>query len=107
MSENDGREEEPGWKEEAVRAAFRALRSPKVKRVITNEKVQRAVVGAFKAGVNIKHELEVRSEKVARQFNLATRDDLKTMKRELDRLQRQVAKLKKDAAEREPTDEDS
>lgn len=83
------------WKDEVFKAAMKVMQDPRAQKVMSNDKVQKAVASAFKASFSIKTELDDKKADVARKLNLATSDDLRTMKRELDRLQRQVARLKK------------
>jgi len=83
------------WKDDVFKAAMKVMQNPKAQKVMSNDKVQKAVASAFKASFTIKNEIDDRKAKFAGNLNLATSDDLRTMKRELDRLQRQVAKLKK------------
>ena len=82
-------------KDELLKAAMKIMQNPKAQEVMTNEKVQKAVASAFKASFKVKNELDETKANLARKMNLATSDDLRSMKRELDRLQRQVSKLKK------------
>lgn len=83
------------WKDDVFKAAMKVMQNPKAQKVMGNEKVQKAVASAFKASFTLKNEIDDRKSKFAGKLNLATSDDLRTMKRELDRLQRQVARLKK------------
>ncbi len=87
------------WKDDFFKAAMKVMQNPTAQKVVSNDKFQKAVTGAFKASFAIKSELEDKKADIARKMNLATSDDLRTMKRELDRLQRQVAKLKKEKEE--------
>ncbi|QED25713.1 hypothetical protein FRD01_00220 [Microvenator marinus] len=85
------------WKDEMFKAAMKVMQNPTAQKVMNSDKFQKAVAGAFKASFTLKSELDEKKADVARKLNLATSDDLRTMKRELDRLQRQVAKMKKEA----------
>ncbi|MEZ4462331.1 MAG: hypothetical protein R3E66_21920 [bacterium] len=89
------------WKDDLLKAAMKVMQNPTAQKVVTSDKFQKAVTGAFKASFAIKSELEDKKADIARKMNLATSDDLRTMKRELDRLQRQVAKMKKEKEEAE------
>ena len=84
------------WKDDMFKAAMKVIQNPTAQKVMGNEKVQKAVGKAFQAGFKAKTEIDERKAGFARRLNLATSDDLRTMKRELDRLQRQVSKLKKE-----------
>lgn len=91
----------PDWKDEMFKAAMKIMKNPTAQKVMSNQKVQKAVGKAFQASFTVKTEIDERKADLARRLNLATSDDLRTMKRELERLQRQVARLKKEAAEGE------
>lgn len=84
------------WKSKLMKNAMKAMQNPKVQKVLSSEKTQKAIAGAFKATYQFKTQVEERKEDVARRFNLATGDDLRSMKRELERLQRQVDRLKRE-----------
>jgi polyhydroxyalkanoate synthesis regulator phasin len=83
------------WKEELLKKGMKAMQSETAQKIMSNEKVQKGFAAAFKASYEIKNELDEKKSDFARRFNLATRDDLRDMKRELDRLRRQVSHLQK------------
>ena len=83
------------WKDDLLNGAMKALQSPTAQKIMNNEKVQKGVSKAFRASYELKTGIDEKKEEFARRFNLATRDDLRTMKRELDRLHRQVDHLKR------------
>lgn len=82
-------------KDDFLKMAMKAMQNPTVQKVMANEKVQKGFANAFKASYEVKNMLDQKKTDLAEQFNLATKDDLRSMKRELDRLQRQVSKMKK------------
>ena len=84
------------WKSKLMKNAMKAMQNPRVQKILSSEKTQKALAGAFKATYQVKSSLDETKEDVARRFNLATGDDLRSMKRELERLQRQVDRLKKE-----------
>ncbi|RAL21590.1 hypothetical protein DL240_12090 [Lujinxingia litoralis] len=94
----------PSWKDDLVNSALKALQSPTAQKLMNNEKVQKGVSKAFRASFEIKNGIDEKRDEFARRFNLATRDDLRTMKRELDRLHRQVDSLKR--AQKKKEDEE-
>ncbi|MBA2662191.1 MAG: hypothetical protein H0U74_07835 [Bradymonadaceae bacterium] len=83
------------WKDELLKTAVKAMQSDTAQKLMGNEKVQKGFAAAFKASYEIKTGLDEKKGDLARKFNLATKDDLREMKRELDRLRRQVTHLKK------------
>ncbi|MFP4597098.1 MAG: hypothetical protein ACOC9W_06325 [Persicimonas sp.] len=86
-------------KDDFLNLAMKAMQNPTVQKLMANEKVQKGFANAFKASYEVKSKLDEKKAEFAEQFNLATQDDLRTMKRELDRLQRQVSKLRRENQE--------
>ena len=84
------------FKDGLLKGAMKVMQSERAQKLMTNESVQSAIGKAFQTGFAVKEELDESKQKFAKKLNLATGDDLRTMKRELDRLQRQVTKLKKE-----------
>ncbi len=84
------------WREKILKSAMKVMQNPGAQKVMSNEKFQNALGKAFQTGFAIKSEIDEQKNNLAKRLNLATSDDLRTMKRELDRLQRQVGKLKKE-----------
>ena len=82
-------------KDDFMKLAMKAHQHEQVQKLMANEKVQKGFANAFKASYEIKSQLDEKKEDFAERLNLATKDDLRSMKRELDRLQRQVSRLKK------------
>jgi polyhydroxyalkanoate synthesis regulator phasin len=95
------------FKKKFIRKAMKAMEDPRVQEILNNEKVQKGMAEAFKASHKVRTELQDKKAQLADFLNLATEDDLRTMKRELDRLQRQVSRLKKQKREQQENDEDS
>lgn len=87
------------WREKVLKRAMKVIQNPNAQKVMSNEKFQNALGKAFETGFAIKTEIDDQKSHLAKRLNLATNDDLRTMKRELDRLQRQVGKLKKENSE--------
>ncbi len=82
-------------KDDLLNGALKALQSPTAQKILNNEKVQKGVAKAFRTSYELKNGIDERREDIVRRFNLATQDDLRSMKRELDRLHRQVDHLKR------------
>lgn len=80
-------------KDKFMKAAMKALENPKVQEIMSNEKVQRGMAEAVKKSYELKSTLAEKREEFAERLNLATSDDLRSMKREIDRLQRQIERL--------------
>ncbi|MFW5966028.1 MAG: hypothetical protein ACOCV2_00865 [Persicimonas sp.] len=88
-------------KDDFLELAMKAMDNSTVQKLMSNEKVQKGFANAFKASYEVKSKLDEKKAEFAEQFNLATKDDLRTMKRELDRLQRQVSRLRREQKEQE------
>ena len=80
---------------------MKAMSNPTVQKIVSNEKTQKAFASAFKASYQFKTQIDETKANVAKRMNFATGDDLRSMKRELDRLQRQVERLKREKQELE------
>ena len=99
-----------GLKDDVMEAAMKAMQNKKVQEVMSNEKVQKGMAEAIKKSYELKNSVDEAREDLARRSNLATSDDLRSMKRELDRLERQVSRLKEQqrrAEEQESDQEDA
>lgn len=95
------------WKDDVFKAAMKVMQNPAAQKVMTNEKFQKAVGSAFKASFKVKSQIDEKKEGFARMLNLSTTDDLRSIKREVDRLQRQVARLKRENESLQKENEDS
>ena len=73
-------------KERATQTAFRAMQSDTARKVVADERFQKAVAGALKAGMQIREEA-IRAKASVERFaeNRNPEDDLTAMKRKLDR----------------------
>jgi len=91
------------WKQSMLKGAMKAMSNPTVQKIVSDERTQKAFASAFKASYTVKNQIDEKKAGFAKRMNFATSDDLRSMKRELDRLQRQVERLKreKEKAERE------
>lgn len=92
-------------KDKLFRKAMEAFEDPRVQEILQNEKVQKGMGEAFKATHKMKSKIEDTKARLAEALDLATADDLRTMKRELDRLERQVSRLKKQRREEAEKDD--
>lgn len=95
------------FKDEFMKAAMKALQNPKVQKIMSNEKVQKGMAEAIKASYEVRSQFDEKKKELAEKLNLATSDDLRTMKRELDRLQRQVSRLKEQQRRQKEDDSES
>ena len=92
---------EESLKSKALRAAIKVMQSDTAQRVMTDERFQKAVNSAMRFGSQVRDGVREARGQIAERLGGAPDDDLREMKRELDRLQRQVAKLKKEAKARD------
>lgn len=83
------------WKDTFFSTALKVMKNPTAQKILANENLQNAVGGAVNAGFTVKDKIEQQKKNLAKQFGLSTEDDLREIKREVDRLQRQVDRLKK------------
>lgn len=86
-------------KNKAMQAAMEFMSSERGQKLMNDPSVQRAVGSAFQASVAAKAQWDDAKKQVAGLFNLATEDDLRDMKRNLDRLERRLKRMQREKEE--------
>ncbi len=85
-------------KTRAMEGAMKFMQSDKGQKLMSNPDVQKAMSWAFQTSFKVKNNLDSAKKNLAKSFAVATEDDLKDMKRTLDRLERRVKKMNAKAA---------
>lgn len=80
-------------KNKAMQSAMEFMSSERGQKWMNDPRVQKAVGSAFQASVVARSQLDVARKQVAEALNLATEDDLRDMKRNLDRLERRLKRM--------------
>lgn len=84
------------FKDTLFNVALKVMNNPTAQKIMSNETVQNTVGSAIGAGFTLKEKVDQTKKKIAGSFGLSTTDDLRDLKREVDRLQRQVDHLKEE-----------
>ena len=93
---------EGNLKDKAMQTAMRIMQNKRVQKAMQNPKVQRAFSEAIDRGARIKRDIEQLKRQMATRLDLATEDDLQSMKMELQRLQREMNQVKREKEAEEP-----
>lgn len=83
MSQND-------FKDKAMQTAMRLMQNKKVQKAMENPKVQQVFSTAIDRSVKIQRDFRDIKQQFAAQLELATEDDLESMKMELQRLREEI-----------------
>ena len=81
-------------KKKALSLGMKAMDTDAAKKMMTSPEFQKVVMKALQTGVKVRQDLNNAKKVMARSLNVATGDDLKEMKRNIDRLERRVRNLK-------------
>lgn len=79
-----------------MQTAMRLMQNKRVQQAMQSPRLQQAVSRAIERGTSIKAEIDELKRTMVERLDLATEDDLRSMKLELERLQREMAQLKTD-----------
>lgn len=85
-------------KDKALQQAMRLMQNRQVQKAMQNPRVQQAVTDAFARGARLKKDVERLRQRMVDQLDLATEDDLRSMKSELEQLRGEMARLKREDA---------
>jgi len=83
-------------KDKALRLGMDAMDTDAAKKMMGSAEFQKVVMKAFQTSFKVRQDLNNAKKVVAKRLNVATGDDLKEMKRTIDRLERRVKNLKDD-----------
>ncbi|MCA9562945.1 MAG: hypothetical protein KC561_05625 [Myxococcales bacterium] len=82
-------------KSKAMEAGMKFMQSDKGQKIMSNPDVQKAMSKAFQTAFKVKQGVDGAKKNLAKRMSVATEDDLKNLKRTLDRLERKVKKMDK------------
>jgi HAMP domain-containing protein len=77
-----------------TKQGLRLMQDPRVARLMQDERVMKTLVQAMQARGKLQQELDDRVERVARALNLATKRELRELKRSLRRMEQELEKAK-------------
>lgn len=79
-------------KEQLMNQAMKMMQDPRVMKAMQNPKVMQTVMGAIQMRAKMQHEMDAQIEKVAKTLKLATRSEVRELKRALTNLERELQK---------------
>jgi hypothetical protein len=85
-------------KDQLLNAAMKLMQSETARQVMSNERFQQAMAVAFRTTFRVRNGIDNTKKRIAESMNFATREELRELRRNLERLER---RLKKAEAERE------
>lgn len=71
------------------------MRDPRVAAFLQDERVMKATMKVIEARGDVQQRIDARVETVARSLNLATKQEVREMKRTIRKMEREMKKLKK------------
>jgi polyhydroxyalkanoate synthesis regulator phasin len=83
-------------KEKALDGAMKVMQTDGAKKVMNSAEFQKMMMKAFQASFKVKQDLDEAKRTLAKRLNVATGDDLRDLKRTIDRLERRVKDLKRE-----------
>lgn len=86
-------------KDKAMQTAMRLMQNKRVQKAMQSPRLQQAVSRAIERGTSMKADFDELKRTMVDRLDLATEDDLRSMKVELERLQREMAQLKSEPAD--------
>lgn len=85
-------------KEQMLNTAMKLMQSETARKVMSNERFQQAMAVAFRTTFRVRNSIDQTKKRVADSMNFATREELRDLRRTVERLER---RLKKAEADRE------
>ncbi len=82
-------------KQEAMRQGMKLLSNPKVMKMMADPRLMNAISQGFAIKGRIQTEIETRLRTVAGALNLATREDVESLRSTIDQMQQSVSHLER------------
>jgi hypothetical protein len=74
---------------------MKLMQDPRFMKLMQDERVMKAMMGAFQMRGKIQESLDKRVESIAKQLNLATKAELRDLKRALRKMEQELEKARK------------
>lgn len=91
-------------KEKLMSGAMKVMQSDTARKVMSSQQFQNAMAFAFRTTFKVRNEVDNAKKKVANTFNLVTRDEVRELRRSVERLERRLRKAEKKKPEAEDQD---
>lgn len=89
------------WKSTLRDQGMKLLADPRVQELMKDERVMKGMMRAVQLRGEVQEELEKRIEEVARSLNLATAQEVKDLRRQLKKMERDLEKAREAARKAE------
>lgn len=82
------------WKSALSKQGLRLMQDPRVARLMQDERVMKAAVQALQVRGRLQQRLEDRVDQVAKALNLATKREIRELKRSLRRMEQELERAR-------------
>ncbi len=86
-------------KDFVTKKSFELMQDPRVSKLMQDERVMKGMMKAIQLRGQLQDNLDERIDKVARTLNLATKKEVRELKRSLRKMEQDLAREKRKAAE--------
>lgn len=84
----------PDWKSKLQQEGVKLLGDPRVQEVLKDERVVKGMMRVMQLRTDVQEKVEKSVEDVARSLNLATADEVKDLRRQLKKMERELEKAR-------------
>jgi len=84
-------------KDKLMSSAMKVMQSDMAKKVMASQQFQNAMALAFRTTFKVRNEIDGAKKRVAGAFDLVTRDEVRDLRRSVERLERRLRKAEKRA----------
>ncbi|MCC7536553.1 MAG: hypothetical protein IT379_10090 [Deltaproteobacteria bacterium] len=83
-------------KKELIERGMKLMQDPRVMKLMSDPRVMKAMMSAFQARTKVSENIDAQAAKLAKTFNLATKEDLRDLKKTVRKLEDTIKKLEKE-----------
>lgn len=91
-------------KDQLLNSAMKVMQSETARKVMSNERFQQGMAFAFRTTFKVRNEIDEGKKRIATRLNLVTKDELRDLRRTVERLERRLKKQEKEAAAKREQD---
>ena len=92
-------------KDKLMSSAMKVMQSDAARKVMASQQFQNAMAFAFRTTFKVRNELDSTKKKVAGTLNLVTKDEVRELRRSVERLERRLRKAEKKAKKAKKDDD--
>ncbi|MCA9576357.1 MAG: hypothetical protein R3B40_10990 [Polyangiales bacterium] len=87
------------WKQLITEQSMKLMQDPRVQKVMQDERVVKTMMRGLQMRQQVQAQVDERVETVAESLNLATKKELREIKRSMKKMERELSKAKSELAE--------